>query len=1509
LPNRQQRAAGYGVDGQSALEWAGDSAQPGQQPVPAVSIPPGQPSAPPPSGSSDHDYDDGFGPMPPPTTTVTPSPVPARSNGEPKLTTPQSYGGAQELGASSRPYTKPFLVEPYDQWSSWWDALTTQLGHFARGAMWFLGVTDTTHPPYSAICQVRRPDGTAEGAHSGTAFFIAPRLLLTAAHVVDGESELIIVPGKNGTGGGSEPFGRFNVTQFQKHGSYGVNGRDNDMALICVPAANAASAPNYFDLVEELTQSRPEGVVVSGYAAWWYVTSAIEEFVNNNIDENRQHAHGGYIRELPTDGTFSYDLQTLAGTSGSPVYWIEDGAQPRAHLVGVHVAAHDNTTNLGCRITQEKLGWIRATAAAWGQTLTFSLGLARGLEDAGAFVAGQDDPDAIGIREDEPVDAALAATAQSIRARAFDAPLPDYPDASRFVPAHANNFTPRRRSDRVVDRIVIHITAGGSSINGTIAWFQNGNRVNERTGKPIRSSAHYIVGRDGEVVQMVRNAHTAHHASAANSRSIGIEHNANKPSRGNPRDLPPTEPQYEASSRLVAWLCQQYNLPIDREHIVGHQEISPGDDHDCPSSIWNWDHYMDLVRAAASGSGAQAFSASQRAWARAQDAQDALKNEITQIAGASDIARYSWQDRGIAPAGYIKGMALVYARVYSKLKAGDAAALEMAKAKTADSDRDALTWYDDIFAAAGMSNDTEGVDTLRHLFVLLIGLGMRESSGKYCEGRDQSAQNTTAETAEAGLFQTSFNARHANSLLPTLFAQYSANPSGFLDVFQEGVRCSASNLENFGSGDGREFQRLSKECPAFAAEFAAVGLRNIRKHWGPINRRAAEVRPECDALLRQVEACVDAAGLSEALSARAEGDRQKPVSRALVVGLEDRQKARKYGPPFQKLFQWPVPTSVVRAIEARGFKVQTIDAAVGDLNLDRYPVAITRFPEGWDASRLLQHFIRNINQFVDTDLTEFIPYDESDAQRLASSNPTSTVFKLDIAGPDNAAIVISAAEPQFYIVSTINTPWSGDHPVSGHRQFGYIVEDGKITFYTRGADRATLGFPGTESAIFYGAEKLWESLQSKLAAFINDNGGMAEIIPPFSERFNATAMREEFGRFDVAQSLAAARAVSTDAFTVNWDEIELVPQPTDVSCWATAAAMVVGWRDRVSLSPETIAQIAGRTIATGLNPAQVEQFAREIGLVFEYPACYTVEGFRQLLETKGPLWVGAAVPSLHVIVVTGLYQDANDTFVRITDPWDRQVGSPGAPGSYLNTHSTGSRYIMRWEDFVREYETAPMTYSGVNLQILHSGSASGRVANYGFPSPPLGYAQGQAARTAAARPTHFPPPPRARSFDAPEISPVQAATRRVRGGTAGVSWELDQYDGMKAPAGMAVTGAHVPTAGSTINLSDWPYIDGPTQRTYAAVIIDWTHQGGMVGDVRIEIPVSMAYDEYTLKVTADITDGPDTATIAALRITVRHEFNRPGAPNQAAVTEVTLYGDGRYERQNRWELPAQAAAA
>lgn len=234
---------------------------------------------------------------------------------------------------------------------------------------------------------------------------------------------------------------------------------------------------------------------------------------------------------------------------------------------------------------------------------------------------------------------------------------------------------------------------------------------------------------------------------------------------------------------------------------------------------------------------------------------------ITTIAAHSPLAAYSWQNRGPAPRGYIKGMAVAFGRAYCKWKAGDPAALDMARADSSNELRDALTHYRDIFIEMGMDNTHGGVDVLRHLFVLLTGLGMRESSGHYCEGRDASATNTSAYTAEAGLFQVSYNSHTASLLLDRLFQQYQGS-TDFIEVFKEGVTANQVGLNNWGSGVGQEFQRLTKACPAFAVEYAAVGLRHLRTHWGPIIRKAAEVRREADELYRSVQHVIDQGGFT-----------------------------------------------------------------------------------------------------------------------------------------------------------------------------------------------------------------------------------------------------------------------------------------------------------------------------------------------------------------------------------------------------------------------------------------------------------------------------------------------------------------------------------------------------------------------------------------------------------------------------------------------------------------------
>jgi hypothetical protein len=239
-------------------------------------------------------------------------------------------------------------------------------------------------------------------------------------------------------------------------------------------------------------------------------------------------------------------------------------------------------------------------------------------------------------------------------------------------------------------------------------------------------------------------------------------------------------------------------------------------------------------------------------------------DHIVTIARSSDIASYSWDDRGVAPPAYIAGMAVAFAMCLRKLLAFDSAALDMARANSHDSDTDALAWYAEIFDDLDMSNEAAGIVTLRHLFVLLLGLGMRESSGRHCEGRDQSAENVESETAEAGLFQQSWNSAGCSTEIEKLAAEYAAALSGddvpqcALAIFADDVSCSESDWENYGSGAGRDFQKLCKCCPQFAVEAAAVALRHARQHWGPINRHEVEVRPEADTMFATVQAIITA---------------------------------------------------------------------------------------------------------------------------------------------------------------------------------------------------------------------------------------------------------------------------------------------------------------------------------------------------------------------------------------------------------------------------------------------------------------------------------------------------------------------------------------------------------------------------------------------------------------------------------------------------------------------------
>jgi N-acetyl-anhydromuramyl-L-alanine amidase AmpD len=146
--------------------------------------------------------------------------------------------------------------------------------------------------------------------------------------------------------------------------------------------------------------------------------------------------------------------------------------------------------------------------------------------------------------------------------------------------------------DHAITMIVIHATDGGT-LGGNVWWLSGGHS---------HASAHYVIARDGSIVQLVHLSDVAWHAgnSKVNRHSIGIEHVGET---YDPNGF--TAEEYQSSARLVAWLVRRYGIPVDRRHIIGHSQVPDpknpqllggSDHHTDPGPHWRWGYYLNLVR-------------------------------------------------------------------------------------------------------------------------------------------------------------------------------------------------------------------------------------------------------------------------------------------------------------------------------------------------------------------------------------------------------------------------------------------------------------------------------------------------------------------------------------------------------------------------------------------------------------------------------------------------------------------------------------------------------------------------------------------------------------------------------------------------------------------------------------------------------------------------------------------------------------------------------------------------
>jgi len=160
---------------------------------------------------------------------------------------------------------------------------------------------------------------------------------------------------------------------------------------------------------------------------------------------------------------------------------------------------------------------------------------------------------------------------------------------------YGNHDLGDRPASQSIKYIVVHDTEG--TWNGVLKMVQDPTYVS--WNYTLRST-------DGHIAQHVKAKDVAWHAGNwyVNAKSVGLEHEGFLASP----DAWYTEEMYRASARLVGYLAKKYAVPLDRQHILGHDNV-PGPTtstvpgmHTDPGPYWDWQHYFTLLGHPFSGS-------------------------------------------------------------------------------------------------------------------------------------------------------------------------------------------------------------------------------------------------------------------------------------------------------------------------------------------------------------------------------------------------------------------------------------------------------------------------------------------------------------------------------------------------------------------------------------------------------------------------------------------------------------------------------------------------------------------------------------------------------------------------------------------------------------------------------------------------------------------------------------------------------------------------------------------
>ncbi len=375
---------------------------------------------------------------------------------------------------------------------------------------------------------------------------------------------------------------------------------------------------------------------------------------------------------------------------------------------------------------------------------------------------------------------------------------------------------------------------------------------------------------------------------------------------------------------------------------------------------------------------------------------------------------------------------------------------------------------------------------------------------------------------------------------------------------------------------------------------------------------------------------------------------------------------------------------------------------------------------------------------------------------------------------------------------------------------------------------------------------------------------------------------KQLGKFRrVRPAVARSFAMPVNYHVPGAEDIDVVKQPSKMTCWAAATTMMVSWKEGQSIStPDVLADIGKEYVEKfnrkkGLLSSEKARFLAAAGLEAEAPVNLTISGWEDMLRTYGPLWVTTDKETdedftVHARIMTGIYGDGtpNGTFVKIINP------------------AGGRKYDEKFSKFVKEYEKLIADTGRACIQIVHWPRDARYSKSKSYYSPP-DISSSTLQRDRFSRATG------AGAGVAIAGLGFTIINKMLENSGGDIKWTLQRMNGAKHPGDKEDIYDKFPFKPKTFTVSHED--GGLADKISAEFEVRFKYNGHSVGYIEIENTGTDDAVGWGLDVNASIMPDPNVyqGNIAAVEVVFNYRFHRSIGSDVIYIDRYKIFGNGK----------------